>query len=161
MAHLDISNFIAAPPQAVWDVLADLEHQAAWMVDVRTLDIVTEEKRGAGAVLHVTSELFGLPLVKDVMHITAWEPPVRMDVAHRGQFLGSGSFLLEAVDNGTIFTWIEDFQPPFGPLGELGYAIVVRPHLLRVFARSMGNVKRLAEAKAQQSTREAQIAKRG
>ena len=146
MAHLDIRKFIAAAPAAVWDVLADLEHQGAWMVDVRRLDIVTEEKRGEGAVMHVTSELFGLPIVKDVMAITAWEPPNRMDVEHRGQFHGSGQFLLERVDNGTIFTWIEDFRPPLGPLGEAVFALAVRPHLLRVFARSMENVRRLAEA---------------
>jgi hypothetical protein len=146
MAHLDIRRFIAAPPQAVWDVLADLEHQASWMVDVRKLDIVTEEKQGAGAILHVTSELFGLPIVKDVMAITVWQPPSRMDVEHRGQFHGSGQFLLDGVENGTIFTWIENFDAPLGPLGELGFALVVRPHLLRVFARSMENVATLAVA---------------
>jgi uncharacterized protein YndB with AHSA1/START domain len=146
MAHLDIRTFIAASPERVWAILADLEHQGEWMVDVRALDVVTEEKRGPGAVMHVTSELFGLPLVKDVMEVTRWEPPHRMDVAHRGQFAGTGQFLLEAVDNGTIFTWIEDFEPPLGPLGELGFALAVRPHLMRVFARSLANVKRLAEA---------------
>ena len=146
MAHLDIRKYIAASPEAVWAVLADLEHQGAWMVDVRKLDIVTEQKQGVGAVMHVTSELFGQPIVKDVMAITAWEPPHRMDVEHRGQFHGSGQFLLEGVDNGTIFTWIEDFAPPLGPLGELVFALVIRPHLLRVFARSMTNVARLAEA---------------
>ena len=145
MAHLEIQKFVAAPPERVWDVLADLEHQAVWMADVRTLDIVTEEKRGAGAVMRVTSELFGLPIVKDVMAITAWEPPRRMDVEHRGQFHGRGQFLIEGVDNGCIFTWIEDFASPLGPLGELAFALVIRPHLLRVFARSMANVKRLAE----------------
>jgi hypothetical protein len=114
------------------------------MGDVRKLDVVTDEKRGAGAVMHVTSDLFGLPVVKDVMAITAWEPPYRMDVEHRGQFKGTGSFLLDRVHNGTIFTWVEDFKAPLGPLGELGFAVAVRPHLLRVFARSMENVRRLA-----------------
>lgn len=147
MAHLDIRTFIAAPRERVWEILADLENQGDWMVDVRSLDVVTEEKRGAGAVMHVTSELFGLPLVKDVMEITRWDPPARMDVAHRGQFAGTGQFLLEAVDNGTIFTWIEDFEPPLGPLGEIGFALVVRPHLMRVFARSLANVKALAESR--------------
>jgi len=146
MAHLEIRRFIAASPERVWAVLADLEHQAAWMVDVRRLEVVTEQKQGAGAVLHVTSELFGLPVVKDVMAITAWEPPRRMDVEHRGQFHGTGSFLLDPVHNGTIFTWIEDFRPPLGPLGEAVFAIVVRPHLRRVFVRSMENVARLATA---------------
>jgi uncharacterized protein YndB with AHSA1/START domain len=145
LAHLDIRRFVAAPPEAVWDVLADLEHQARWMVDVRTLEIVSEQKQGVGAVMRVTSELFGRPIVKDVMEITVWEPPRRMGVAHQGQFAGTGWFVLERIENGTIFTWREDFQAPLGPLGEAGFALVVRPHLLRVFARSMANVARLAE----------------
>jgi carbon monoxide dehydrogenase subunit G len=91
MAHLEITTFIAAPPEAVWEILADLEHQGAWMVDVRKLEVVTERKRGEGAIIHVTSELFGLPLVKDVMAITRWEPPHRMDVEHRGTRTGSRS----------------------------------------------------------------------
>lgn len=146
MAHLQIRKQIAAPPEAVWAVLADLEHQARWMVDVRKLNIVSERKQGEGTLLHVTSELFGLPVVKDVMLVTKWEPPHRMEVEHRGQFHGTGQFLLEPVDGGTLFTWIEDFRPPLGPLGEAVFALVIRPHLLRVFARSMENVARLAEA---------------
>jgi uncharacterized protein YndB with AHSA1/START domain len=153
VAHIEIAKFIAAPTQAVWDVLADLEHQAAWMVDVHELTIASETKSGVGTVLRVTSELFGQPVVKDVMEITAWDPPRRMDVAHRGQFHGTGSFVLEPVENGTIFTWVEDFRPPFGPLGEAGFALVVRPHLLRVFARSLENVRRLAEAQAVEAGR--------
>lgn len=125
-----------------------MDDRADYMVDVRKLDIVTDAKRGTGTIMHVTSELFGLPIVKDVMAITAWEPPYRMDVEHRGQFHGSGSFLLERVDNGTVFTWIEDFAPPLGVLGEAVFTVAVRPHLMRVFARSMANVRRLAEAGA-------------
>jgi hypothetical protein len=145
MAHLEIKRFIEAPPQAAWDVITDLDRQRDWMVDLRRLEVTTEQRRGAGTVMDVTSELFGQPVVKDVMEITAWDPPHRMDVLHRGQFHGTGSFILQGIAGGTIFTWIEDFQPPLGALGELAFALVVRPHMLRVFARSMANVKRLAE----------------
>jgi carbon monoxide dehydrogenase subunit G len=148
MARLEIDTFIAAPAEDVWAVIEDFERQAAWMVDVRELEIVSEQRRGVGTVLRVTSELFGLPIVHDVMEVTAWEPPLRMDVAHRGQFHGYGQFILERADNGTVFTWIEDFEAPLGPLGEAAFALVVRPHLRRVFGRSMANVKRLAEARA-------------
>jgi hypothetical protein len=147
MARLEIDTFIAAPVEYVWAVIEDFERQAAWMVDVRELEIVSEQRRGVGTALRVTSELFGKPLVRDVMEVTAWEPPLRMDVAHRGQFHGYGQFILERADNGTVFTWIEDFEPPLGPLGEAAFALVVRPHLRRVFGRSMANVKRLAEAR--------------
>jgi hypothetical protein len=148
MVRLRVRCFIGAPREAVWDVLADLERQGEWMVDVRRLAIVSDARRGVGTVLHVTSELFGLPLVRDVMEITHWEPPTRMDVAHRGQFHGTGSFQLDSVANGTIFVWTEDVAPPLGRIGEVAFALAVRPHLTRVFRRSMANVARLASARA-------------
>ncbi len=146
MAHLQVRKHIAATPEAVWDVLADLEHQAAWMVDVRKLQIVTQKQRGVGVIMHVTSALFGLPVVRDIMEITAWQPPHRMDVEHRGQFHGSGSFVIERSGQGVEFVWTEAFQPPLGVLGEAVFALLVRPHLRMVFARSMENVRRIAEA---------------
>jgi Polyketide cyclase / dehydrase and lipid transport len=147
MAHLDVRVFIRATPERVWEVISDLPAQAGWMVDVRRLEVTSEQKSGVGAVIEVTSELFGLPLVKDTMRITAWEPPYRFDVEHVGQFSGTGSFIVEAAPggSGSIFTWIEDFQPPAGPLGEAGFAIAVGPHLKRVFGRSLDNARRLAE----------------
>lgn len=148
MARLEIRKFIEAPPDAVWRVLADLERQGEWMVDVRSLRIASDERNGVGAELRVTSELFGLPLVRDVMVVTAWEPPYRMAVEHRGQFHGTGEFLLRPLAGGTIFAWIEEFQPPLRGLGEAAFSAVVRPHLQRVFARSMANVARLAEEAA-------------
>ena len=149
MAHLDITVLIDATPDVVWAVLADLERQGEWMVDVRGLDVVSERKRGAGTVLHVTSELFGLPVVRDVMEIIAWDPPRRIDVVHRGQFHGSGSFVLERAPAGTTrMCWVEDFEPPCGRLGELAFRVAVRPHLLRVFRRSLRNLKQLAEARS-------------
>lgn len=149
MAQLDITVLIDAAPDAVWDVLADLERQGDWMVDVRRLDVVSDRKRGVGTVLDVTSELFGLPVVRDVMEITAWDPPRRIDVLHRGQFHGTGSFVVEPAAAGTTrMRWVEDFEPPLGRLGELAFLVAVRPHLMRVFGRSLRNLKRLSEARS-------------
>ena len=148
MAHLQVKRFIAAPPERVWAVIEALERQGEWMADVRRLEVTTAQKRGAGAVMRVTSTLFGLPVVRDVMEITAWEPPRRMDVLHRGHFHGTGSFELQPFAGGTIFTWIEDFRPPLGPVGELAFRLVVRPHLRRVFGRSLVNLKSIVESGA-------------
>jgi hypothetical protein len=145
MARLDLRIFIRATPERVWAVLANLPAQKLWMVDLRSLEITSKQQSGPGTELRVTSELFGLPVVKDRMTITAWEPPHRFDVRHTGSFSGTGSFLLEPVRGGTVFTWIEDFRPPMGRLGELGFRLLVGPHLRRVFGRSMANVRRLAE----------------
>ena len=143
MANLEVVAFIPAPAQAVWDVLADIDGQAAWMVDVRTLRVVSELRRGVGTVIRVKSELFGRPVVDDVMVITRWEPPHRMSVEHRGAFHGCGDFILDAAENGTIFTWTENFEAPLGAIGDAAFALVVRPHLERAFARSLARLRRL------------------
>jgi hypothetical protein len=153
MARVEVSALISATPQRVWEVLADLPGQKAWMVDVRRLEITSSQKSGAGTVIEVTSELFGLPLVHDVMEITDWQPGKRFGVVHRGGFTGTGAFELEPAPGGTRFTWWEDFKPPLGALGELVHALLVRPHLERVFARSTANLKALAEASAKESPR--------
>jgi hypothetical protein len=84
-----------------------------------------------------------------VMEIVRWEEPKEIGVVHRGQFTGTAEFRLEAVPGGTIFVWVEDFKPPAGLLGEVGFRLVVGPHLRRVFGRSMENVRALAEGSAQ------------
>jgi hypothetical protein len=115
------------------------------MADVRSLAIDGDQKSGTGTVLRVTSELFGLPVLKDVMEITTWDPPRELGVLHRGMFSGTGVFRLESREGGTLFIWREDFKPPLGRLGELAHSLVVRPHLERVFRQSLANLKWIAE----------------
>jgi uncharacterized protein YndB with AHSA1/START domain len=154
MATLNLWTHIKAPPERVWDVISDIPGQRRWMVDLRKVEPSEAQGStgaaawaGEGAVLDVTSELFGLPLVKDRMRISRWEPPTRFDVEHIGAFTGTGEFILKPVAGGTLFSWREVFKPPLGVLGELGFALVVGPHLRSVFRRSMANVKRLSEGR--------------
>lgn len=147
MARLDLRMFIRATPQQVWDVISDVPAQATWMEDVRELRVVSEQKRGAGTLVKLTSDLFGLPLVHETMEISAWEPPHRLAVVHYGRgFSGSGAFELESALDGTVFYWWEEFKPPLRPLGDLAFDLFVGPSVRRVFYRSMENVRRLAEA---------------
>ncbi len=146
MARLDLKMFIRATPEQIWPILADFEAQKVWMVDVHRLEVVSETRSGAGAVIEVTSDLFHLPVVKDVMEVDTWQPPYRYTVVHRGQFSGSGAFELVRTEGGTVFRWWEEFKPPFWLLGELAFQLAVKRHLRRVFTRSMTNVRRLAEA---------------
>jgi hypothetical protein len=146
MVNLTLRMFIRATPQRVWDVISDLSGQSRWMVDVRRLDIVSETKSGVGTTVDLKTELFGLPVLHDVMDIVTWDPPRELGVVHRGAFTGTASFLLEPVPGGTVFVWVEAFKPPLGPLGELGYILFVRSYLRKVWTKSMDNVRRLVEA---------------
>jgi hypothetical protein len=145
LATIEVRRFIAAQRQRVWDVLADIERQGDWMVDIRRLEIVSEQKSGLGVVMHVTSGLFGLPVVKDVMEVMCWEPPFLMAVAHKGSFTGIGEFRLEERSGGTMFVWFEDVRPPLGKAGEIAFKLVLGPYLRRVFERSLANLARMVE----------------
>jgi hypothetical protein len=145
MASLDLRLFIRATPERVWQIISDLSGQERWMVDVRRLDVISEQKSGAGAVIDLTSTLFGLPIVHDILEVVGWDPPRELAVVHKGQFTGKAAFRLEPVRGGTVFTWWEEFKPPLGLLGELVASLVVSPHLKDMFRQSMENVRRLAE----------------
>jgi hypothetical protein len=145
MAHIELRMFIRATPQRVWDVVSDLSGQKRWMVDVRSLDIVSETKSGVGTTLDLQTELYGIPLLHDLMDVVTWEEPREIGIVHRGAFTGTAFFRLEPVPGGTVFVWVEDFKPPLGPLGELGFALAVRSHLRKVWSRSMDNVRLICE----------------
>jgi hypothetical protein len=145
MAELELRLFIRATPERVWSILSDLEGQVSWMIDLHSLEITSGQKSGAGTVVKATTKLFGLPIVNDLMEITVWDEPRELAVVHRGQFTGTAYFRIEAVPGGCVFTWYEQFKPPLGSLGELGFRWLVGPHLRRVFSRSMENVRQMAE----------------
>jgi uncharacterized protein YndB with AHSA1/START domain len=145
VARIDVRTFIRATPERVWEVISDLSGQARWMVDVRQLKITSQTKSGVGTVIDLKTELFGLPILHDVIEIVTWEPARELGIVHRGQFSGTASFQLQPFRDGTIFTWLEEYKPPLGPVGELAHELLIRPHMQRVFGRSMDNVRRLAE----------------
>ncbi len=149
MAYLELRQFIRATPERVWEIIADIPGQEAWMIDLRNVKITSEVKEGVGTVLEMrTTVMAGLPLLKDVMRVTKWEPPHEFAIDHIGQFSGKGAFVLEPALDGTVFIWWEYFEPPLGKLGELGYRLLVDGHLRRVFTHSLENLRRLAESTA-------------
>jgi len=108
---------LPATPELVWKVLSDWERQADWMPDVAWMRLRGGE-RGLGARLDVRTKVLGVPATTDVMVVTGWEPPRRMEVEHRGMVKGWGEWLLEPVAGGTRFTWVEELTMPLGVAGE-------------------------------------------
>ncbi len=148
MARIELSAFIRAPAEVIWPIITDFGTQARWMEDVHSLEVVFRAADGPGTVVKVTTKLFGLPLLHDVMVITVWDEPRTLEILHCGQFSGSGAFRLVPAEGGTTFVWEEEFDPPLGPLGDFAVDKVIGPHLRAVWGRSMENVRRLAEAAA-------------
>lgn len=131
-----------APPARVWDVLADWERQAEWMADVAWIRVLGEE-RALGARLAVRARVFGVPATTDLVTVTAWEPPRRLAVAHRGVVRGHGEWALEpAADGGTGFTWTEAVSMAPRGIGELALR-AYGPWQRRMLRGSMANLGRL------------------
>jgi uncharacterized protein YndB with AHSA1/START domain len=142
--RIDERAVLPASPQRVWSILTDWEAQASWMPDVAWMRILGQE-RELGARLAVRTKVLGIPVVTDELRVTAWEPPGRLAIEHRGLVRGVGEWRLEPVEGGTRFTWQETlwmFPPILGALALWAYWPVQRAML----RRSIRNLARLVES---------------
>ncbi len=146
--RIEVTTTIDAPVATVWSVLTDWERQPTWMVDARAVEVLTPFRDGLGVTLRCPTNVLGVT-VEDVMRVTAWEPPTRLEVVHLGRVIqGGGAFELSAHGPQTMLTWWEEVDPPLGRLGAVGADLVVRPFVTRLFRRSLANLARLAEQEA-------------
>jgi ligand-binding SRPBCC domain-containing protein len=147
VAYFRVLTHIDAPPERVWALLSDWEGSAAWMVDATTVEVLGESRTGPGTRIKAVTTIAGVPLT-DLMEVVAWEEGRLITVMHHGRPIrGLAWFELRAgKDGGTWFEWAEELDPPLGPLGELGGAILRRP-IERVLAKSANKLKALAEGR--------------
>jgi carbon monoxide dehydrogenase subunit G len=131
---------LGASPERVWSVLADWERYPEWMPDVAWVRRLGPDV-GVGMRLAVRTKVLGIPLVTDEMVVTAWEPPQRMAIEHRGLVGGVGEWRLDAAGGGTRFTWIEQLRMPPPLLGALAL-FLYSPVLRWTFRRTMRNLAR-------------------
>lgn len=145
--RLEVERHAAAPRAVVWDVLTQWERQPEWMLDAKSVEVLTPRREGVGVTIRCPTNLLGVT-VQDVMRVTAWREQEELEVTHLGRVItGVGAFLLDdAPDGGTRIRWWEQVDPPLGALGEWGATVFVLPILRRVFGASLQRLARLAEA---------------
>jgi carbon monoxide dehydrogenase subunit G len=130
--RIEVSRRAAAPPTDVWDVLVDWERQPQWMVDAKSVEVVSERRAGVGVRLRCPTRVV-LVTVTDVMEVTDWEPPHRLRVRHHGRLIrGSGEFRIAADGDGSRITWVEEIETPG--------AWLARPYVRWLFGRSLENL---------------------
>lgn len=143
-----VTHTTSAPRHVVWDVLVDWERQSEWMLDAKSVTVVSEEREGVGVTLRCPTNLLGVT-VDDVMRVTTWDEQRQLGVVHLGRIItGSGSFKLTDAGHGTCITWTEEVTPPLGGVGEWGASTLVAPVLKRIFAASLARLAAMAEAEA-------------
>jgi hypothetical protein len=132
-----------ASQDRVWGILTDWDGQSSWMPDLAWIRVLGDQ-RELGTRMAVRTKVLGIPLVTDELRVTAWEPPRRLAVEHRGFVRGGGEWILEPGDGGTWFIWRESFRMPPPLLGDLALW-VYGPIQRRTLRRSTGNLRRLVE----------------
>jgi uncharacterized membrane protein len=141
---------IRAPRELVWQVLADVERQPEWMRDALSVEILTPGPVGVGTRLRVPTQILFLRTT-DLLEVTAFEPPQRWRVLHRGLVTGEGEFVLRETDDergaATELEWHERLAAPLGALGRIGMS-AMKPLLRRVFAADLERLRAICEAKA-------------
>lgn len=125
------SIVLPVPPAEAWAVLMDWERQAHWMRDADRVEVCTPQREGVGVRVAVRTRVFNVPAFTEVLEVLTWQPPTRLEIAHRSFVRGTGEWVLDPVDGATRFTWSEHLELPVPVLGELALR-VYRPfmHLL-------------------------------
>ena len=140
MARIRVSTVLDAPPDVVWDDVADISSHVDWMADARAIRFLTDQRTGVGTRFECDTKI-GPLTVTDVMEITEWKPRRAMGVQHTGLITGTGRFTLRRARHGrTRFQWKEQLTYPTRLGGRFG-AFVSKPALRWVWKR---NLRRLA-----------------
>jgi uncharacterized membrane protein len=135
---------IDAPIERVWAVVADIEGQPRWMLEMKSVRLLTKGPIGVGTRGEATVRIMGMSTT-DPVTITEFEPPTRFAVRHEGSFTGGGLVTLESGVDGTttIVRWTETLVGPVFPY--LG-AIVQRPILGAIFQADLERLRELVES---------------
>ncbi|MBI2216562.1 MAG: SRPBCC family protein [Candidatus Rokubacteria bacterium] len=129
--HHESRVWIARPRDAVFAFFADPGNLAHITPGWLGLEMVGDAPAmAAGTVIDARIRWLGVPL-RWRTFIREWDPPVRfVDVQIRGPYARWEHRHLFLEDSGG--TWVEDlvtYRLPFGPVGRLAHAVVVRRQL--------------------------------
>ncbi len=139
---LRTTTVVEAPPERIWAHLADVERQPVWMTDLRAVRLETPGPVGVGTRAVGTVRIAGIT-VADPIEVTAFEPPTRFAVEHRGWFRGRGTFTIEPLgERASRVVWEEVLRAPLFPRA---WWLCARPILGRVFAADLARLRALAE----------------
>ena len=125
------------PPEIVWALLTDWEHQDDWMLEASNFEVIGDQREGVGVEAKATVRIAGIK-TRDTVRVSMWEPPRILVIDHLGWVKGSGEIQLQPVREGTRMRWKETLFPPrrLGPFGRFGLA-ASRPLMRRIFRRDL------------------------
>jgi uncharacterized protein YndB with AHSA1/START domain len=104
-----IERLIDAPPQAVWDVLADGWLYPLWVVGATRMRAVDDDWPAAGTRLHHSIGVWPM-VIDDTTEVVTAHPVQRLELRAKGWPIGEADVVLEleAVGTATRVTITED-----------------------------------------------------
>ena len=140
---LVVTGSVNAPIEDVFAAATDWPRQSDW-IPFTTVQVARGDGRSVGSLIKAYTGI-GPAGFLDLIEVTGWEPPRRVDVLHVGRLLrGPGAFEFRELTTGrTAFAWSEWLHPPLGKAGELGW-LAVRPLVAAGFRRSLRGFARSA-----------------
>jgi hypothetical protein len=137
----------ARPPDIVWELITDWEHQDDWMLEASDFAVTSSFREGVGVEAEATIRIMGIR-TRDRIRVSGWEPKRRLVIEHLGWVSGTGDLLLTPVGRDrTHFFWREELRPPLGALGATGLA-ALKTFMRRAFRRDLRVLEALVRARA-------------
>ena len=146
MSVVEASFNIAAPPQAVWDVVMDPRRLRDWVTIHRS---VSDFSVGAP---HEGDRMTQRIALRGADFTVRWVLE-ECEAPRHGRWRGQGparsvaeiDYLLEETVDGTLFTYRNEFRAPFGPLGAAAGRLLIGAVPEREARRSLERLRALVE----------------
>ena len=144
---LEMAETAPGPPETLWELLADWEHQDDWMLEASDFVVVSDHREGVGVEAEATIRIGGIK-TRDRVRVAEWDPPRHLVIEHLGWVEGRGVIDLTPLpgDRTHVF-WREELVPPLGLLGAAGMT-AFKPLMGRIFRRDLKVLVGLARAAA-------------
>ena len=108
---IEVSDTMPGPPEVVWALITDWEHQDDWMLEASDFEVIGDQREGVGVEAKATVRIGGIK-TRDTVRVSMWEPPRILVIDHLGWVQGSGEIQLQPVSEGTRMRWKETLFPP-------------------------------------------------
>jgi hypothetical protein len=144
---IEVADALPGPPEVVWGLITDWEHQDDWMLEASDFRVVSDSRAGVGVEAEATVRIGGITM-RDVVRVVAWEPGRHLAIAHGGWVSGRGDLYLTRLGPRlTHLLWKEELRAPLGALGALGLS-AFKPLMARVFRRDLRVLRGLVRARS-------------
>jgi len=123
--RVDATIDLRTDQQTAFAAAVDLSFQERWVIATKLYPIEGDLSiPQVGSRLAAFTGIAGVGFL-DTMVVTEYDPPWRWVMQHEGAFVqGVGIFEITPTAEGCRFTWAEELNLPFGPIGRLGWPLV-------------------------------------